>query len=269
MVLEPEDIRANFHDDFRKFAQSLDIVLPDPRGQPYLTDLKRFGMILRAAKNRFREEQLELVGCGDKVKKIIDEHIRSSGVKILVDPVPILSEKFQEILDGLKSPKSKASEMQHAIQHEITVKIGEDPVFYTSLKERLEEIIEMYTQNRIDLAEKIKRLKNLYNEIRTRPDIAELMGLNSAELAIFNTLKEDSKKAGIEDDREIVKFTYEILEAIEPFVTLIDWQHKSDILRRLRKASKNVFETKEIEKKKRDQLAHQIEELSKVHFPSK
>lgn len=75
------------------------------------------------------------------------------------------------------------------------------------------------------------------------------MGLNSAELAIFNLLKEDSIKAGIEDEREMVKFTYEILEAIEPYVTLIDWQHKSDILRQIRKASKLVFHQKDIDKK--------------------
>lgn len=269
IVLEPESVRADFHNDFKKFSQSMDVVLPDPRAQPYLADLKRFGMILKAAKNRYREEQLNLAGCGEKVQKIIDEHIRSTNIKILVEPVSILSEKFQEALDSLKSEKSKASEMQHAIQHEISVKIDEDPVFYRSLKERLEEIIEMYIQNRIDLAEKIMRLKALYNEVRERPNLALKMGLNSAELAFFNLLKDASHEVGIEDDREIVKFTYEILEAIEQYVTLIDWIHKSDILRQIRKASKLVFHQKGIEKSKQSLLAHQIEELAKVHFPSK
>ena len=127
----------------------------------------------------------------------------------------------------------------------------------------------MYNENRINLAEKIKRLRALYNEIKERPNLAEKMGLNSAELAIFNLLKEDSIKAGIEDEREMVKFTYELLEAIEPYVTLIDWQHKSDILRQIRKSSKLVFHQKDIDKKRQNPLAHQIEELAKVHFPSK
>jgi len=269
LALESESIRADFHNDFKKFGQSMDVVLPDPRAQPYLTDLKRFGMILRAAKNRFREEILDLAGCGTKVQKIIDEHIRSTSIKILVEPVPILSEKFQEALDSLKSDKSKASEMQHAVQHEISVKIEEDPVFYRSLKERLEEIIDMYTQNRIDLAEKIKRLKALYNEIKERPNLAQKMGLNSAELAFFNLLKIDANKAGIEDEREIVKFTYELLEAIEKFINLIDWEHKSDNLRKIRKASKEVFRKKNIDENRKNPLAHQIEELAKVHFPSR
>ena len=70
LQLEPESLRADFHSDFKKFAQSMDVVLPDPRAQPYLTDLKRFGMILRAAKNRFRPEQLDLAGCGKKVQNM-------------------------------------------------------------------------------------------------------------------------------------------------------------------------------------------------------
>jgi len=59
------------------------------------------------------------------------------------------------------------------------------------------------------------------------------------------------------------------LEAIEQYVTLIDWQQKSDILRQIRRASKLVFHQKNIEMSKQNLLAHQIEELAKVHFPSK
>jgi type I restriction enzyme R subunit len=159
--------------------------------------------------------------------------------------------------------------MQHAIQHEISVKIDEDPVFYSSLKERLEEIIEMYTQNRIDLAERIIRLKALYMEIKERPSVARQLGLNSAELAFYNLFKEDLNKIGVEDEREIVKFTYEILEAIEPYVSLIDWSKKPDTLRQIRKASKEVLFLKQIDKNRQEPLAHQIEELAKVHFSSK
>ncbi len=105
--------------------------------------------------------------------------------------------------------------------------------------------------------------------MKERPNLAEKMGLNSAELAFFNLLKEDSNSAGIEDEREIVKLTYEILEAIDEFVTLIDWQNKSDIQRQIRKASKDIFHKKNIDENRKNLLANQIEDLAKVHFPSK
>jgi type I restriction enzyme R subunit len=39
-VLEPEDRRAEFESAFKKFAQSMDMVLPDPVALPYQEDLR-------------------------------------------------------------------------------------------------------------------------------------------------------------------------------------------------------------------------------------
>ena len=71
---------------------------------------------------------------GEKVKKLIDDHIRASSVRVLHEPVSILDEKeFEETLDDLKSDKAKASEMEHAIKKEINVQMEENPVYYKKL----------------------------------------------------------------------------------------------------------------------------------------
>lgn len=271
LALEPEDIRSSFRYDFIKFSQSLDIILPDSRAHPYLYDLRVLGLISKAARNRFRDEQLDIVGCGAKVKEIIDNHIRVTDVRQLVEPLPILSPKFDEYVSSLKSDKAVASEIEHAIRHEITIKIHEDEVFYTSLQKRLEEIVEIYTQGRIVLAEQIKRLKALVLDLRKRPDIAKNLGLNIAELAFFNLYKEKMKGSGVEDDeRELVEFTYEILESIEPFTTIVDWNQKPDTIRQIRKACKEKFielqDLYPIDQEEYNLLARQIVDLAKVHF---
>jgi len=265
-VIEPENKRADFRADFKKFSESLDIVLPDPGAQPYIFDLQRLGKIIASARNRFRDEDLDIADCGPKVKQIIDEHIRTYGVKQLVEPVPILSEKFQEVLDGLKSDKARASEMQHAISHEISVKIEEDPICYTSLKERLERIIEEYTQNRIDLAEKIKHLKAIVAELKDRPILAKKMGLNQDELAFYNLIKKDLNDLGVIEERDIIKATYEILESIEPHVTLIDWHMKLNVIKNIRRDSKLILGKKGIKQPRLNQIAQKIVDLAKVHF---
>ena len=61
--------------------------------------------------------------------------MRASAVEILHDPIDILSSKFEKKVDELNGGEAKASEMEHAIRHEIRVKIQENPVYYTSLKE--------------------------------------------------------------------------------------------------------------------------------------
>ena len=265
-VLEPEDVRNDFYTDFKLFSQSLDIVLPSPKAQPYIYDLRKLGKLTIAAKNRFRDEQLDITECGAKVKKIIDDHIRSNRITQLVEPVSILSDKFQEVLDNLKSDKAKASEMQHAIHHEITLKIEEDPVFYTSLKEKLEKIIEDYRENRITLAERIKQIKQIVNMIRANPTMAERMGLNKGEMALFRLLKKELNESKINFDPEIVKFTYKILEVIEPYTSLIDWQLKNDILRQIRRDAKLVFQKYPIDRSRYNPLAKLIVDLAKVHY---
>lgn len=263
-----EEKRAKFRVDFRNFAQSLDIILPDPRAEPYLDDLKLLERIIRSLNARYREEGFDIAGCGGKVKKLIDEYIRSPLITQLVDPVPILSPKFQEELEKFKRPESQASEIEHALRHEISVKLDEDPEFYTSLKERLEKIIEMYRQERIDLAEKIKELKALVSDLKARPDIARAMGLNSAEMAFYNICKREMEQIGITDDRELVKITYEILEKIEPLINIVDWTRKTETQRKIRQKIKNELRAKnpDYTREELDQVAVELVNLAKVHY---
>ncbi len=136
-VIEPEDARAEFDMAFKKFSQSLDNVLPDPAGLKFTESLKWLNDIRSAARNRFRDETIDLSGCGEKVKAMIEQYVSTHGIKQIVAPVSIFSEKFDKHLDGLKSPEAQASEMEHAIRHEITVNLGEKSYRTTRMKQIL------------------------------------------------------------------------------------------------------------------------------------
>ena len=268
LAFEDEQKRAELQSAFRLFAQSLDIILPDPRAERYITDLKLLVKIIRALRVRYRDEQLNIAGCGEKIKEIINDHIRTAGIIELVKPISIFSKNFQEQLDQFKNPKSSASEITHAIKHEINIRGEEDPEFYMGLKDQLEIIIEMYREQRIDLAEKIKMLKSLAKDIKTHSAIAEQMGLNPAELALFNICKREMKKLGIGEDQEIFKATHEILDGIEPWVNIVDWKRKSDIRRQMRVEIKKVLKTKNesYTRKELDEIAHEIVKLATIHY---
>jgi type I restriction enzyme, R subunit len=67
-LLEPEDVRAEFDQAFRRFAQSMDMLLPDPRALTYRADLGWLGKIRGAARARYHDGRLDLAGCGEKVR---------------------------------------------------------------------------------------------------------------------------------------------------------------------------------------------------------
>jgi len=80
-TLEPEDIRINFNNAFKRFSKLMDIVLPDPMANPYKRDLARLSTIYGRAKERYRDDSMNLEGCGKKVRELIQKHIRSSGYR--------------------------------------------------------------------------------------------------------------------------------------------------------------------------------------------
>ena len=160
-VLEPEDVRAAFDLAFRRFSQSMDMLLPDPRALAHHADLRWLGKIRGAARARYRDDRLDLSGCGEKVRKLIADAVVADGIEILVREVQLFSQEFDEKVEALGTDDAKASEMEHAIRHEISVRVEENPVFYQSLRERLEEIIEQRRQERLDAAEQLKLLNDL------------------------------------------------------------------------------------------------------------
>ena len=281
-IIEPEDTRAEFDLAFRRFSQSMDMVLPDPEALKYARDLKWLGKLRNAAKARFRDQSLDLSVCGAKVRQLIEEHIRTDGIQKLLEPVSIFSKKFDELVAGLTTPEARASEIEHAIRHEIHVHLGEDPVFYQSLKERLEKIIEERKQERINAAEELKILNSLVEEIRDIGKIASEMGFSEEEYALYKILasdavdeNKDDKLKGFEGRETspgyVLKkdankeLTHSIMESIGKF-TVIDWIHKDDVQREMRRQIKNILRTKKYAFEEIESLTRKIMDLAKVRL---
>jgi type I restriction enzyme R subunit len=139
--------RANFEVYLKKFMQSMDIILPNAAANPFKVPAKRFGYLLVKVKERYKDDSLSISGAGEKVRKLIDEHLISLGINPKIKPVELMSPKFIQELEKNRSPKAKASEMEHAIRKHCKVHFDEDPVLYSKLSEKLESLIKQYKDN--------------------------------------------------------------------------------------------------------------------------
>ncbi|MFH1287156.1 MAG: type I restriction endonuclease subunit R [bacterium] len=288
-ILEPEDIRYDFDVAFRRFTQSMDMVLPDPSALRYSADLKWLGKIRNAAKNRFRDSTLDLSSCGAKVRELIEDHIRTNGIQKLLEPVSIFSKKFDEVVEALTTPEAKASEIEHAIRYEIHIHSEANPVFYQTIKERLERIIDERKQERLNAIEELKHLQSLVSEIRNVGKIAGDLGLSEAEYALYKILKDNTidiadniDAAKSEDDsdedkikEDAVKYNYKkdnykelthFIFASLKELTVIDWMHKDDVQREMRKQIKGILREKGCQFEEVEVLTAKIMELAKVRL---
>lgn len=219
LVLKDEAIRQQFEIDFRKFCKQMDIIMPDVAAQPYLNDLKLLGKINHGARNLYRDPQLNISGVGEKVRKLIDKHIYSTGVDPKIPPVDLLAGDFKEKLNGHKTGKAKASEIEHAIKHHISVNIDDDPEYFKSLAEKLKAIIEKTHEN---WGKQLDLLMEFRESIATdHQRKANDLGLSETEFAFYNILlAEIIRITGNESIDESVND--EIKQVVNDLVAMLD-----------------------------------------------
>ncbi|HPE51658.1 MAG TPA: DUF3387 domain-containing protein, partial [Methanothrix soehngenii] len=258
--LEPEDRRVVFDQRFRTFSDYMDMLLPDPKALEYRPDLLLLADIRNRAMRRYRDEQLFLHGCSEKVQKLIDEHIKVEGIEQLVEPTSIFSSKFDEEVARITSPEAKASEMEHAMKHVLTVKMDENPVFYESLMERLKRIIEDYKQKCITEAERLKLLQAVLDDIRSPERFALQQGV---ELEVFPFYQLVQTK--ISDEVGLSSLAQEIYSALKKHA-VVDWQQKEDAKREMRRDIKRLLRS-ELSGNDLQDLTTQLVDLAARRFP--
>lgn len=163
-IAQPKD-RETFNVLLMLFLQAMNSVMPDPRAVQYEVPAKRLAWLKAQARERFKDATLDLGGAGEKVKRLVNEHLVGLGIDLKIPPIELLQANFIQKTEEEKSSRAKASHMEHAVRKHITVHLEEDPGFYGPLSEKLEAIIKQYKDN---WDEQAKQLSRLVEEARTK-----------------------------------------------------------------------------------------------------
>jgi type I restriction enzyme R subunit len=219
LSLEEEIKRQVFQIDFQKFAKQLDIILPDPAANPFLKDLRRLGKISVGARNLYRDEQLDITGAGEKVRKLIEEHVYSTGVDVKIKPVDLLAKDFKEKLGANKNPRTQAAEIKSAIRTHIAVRVQDDPEYYKALSKKLEDLIQKHSEKWEEL---VQLLLNFRDDIEAnRVQGAKDLGLTETEFSFHSIMLAEITK--LRGDDSLDEVTYEtIKEVVQSLVQMLD-----------------------------------------------
>lgn len=265
-LLKNEKIRADFEVYLKKFLMSMDIILPHPAAQPYRIPAKRFGYILRVTKERYKDTSLNLGDAGQKVKDLINEHLISLGINPKVPPVELLSEAFIESLNqhAAGNAEAKASEMEHALRKHCTVHHDEDPAFYQSLSEKVENLIDQYKDQWEKLAEELEKLRSVALAGRQQGED----GMSREATTFFDHIAMQAFEQGTIPDeaRTPMKLLMEaIVEKLQNSIGSMDFWKNADKQKRTRSEIKTALTLTGIPelKEKRERLAIEIMSLAK------
>ncbi len=265
-LLKDEKIRADFDVYLKKFLMSMDIVLPHQAAHPYRVPAKRFGYILRVTKERFKDTSLSLGDAGQKVKDLINEHLISLGINPQVPPVELLAEDFIENLnkhsDG--NAEAKASEMEHAIRKHCTVHHDEDPAFYKSLSEKVENLIDQHQDQWEKLAEELEKLRT--EAVHGRKTGEE--GMSKEATTFYEHIANEAFENGevpTEAKAKIKVLMEAIVDTLQDSIGSIDFWNNADKQKKIRsdiKTALTLTGIKEI-KQNRERVAVEIMKLAK------
>lgn len=269
LVLADDTKRQKFQIDFRLFSKQMDIVLPDAAANPFLGDLKYLGKISLGAGNMYRDEQLDISGVGEKVKKLIADHVYSTGVTPKIAPIDLLAANFKEKLSEHKSTRAQASEIEQAIRHHIKINLDEDPDYYGPLSERLNEIIQ---KNKDKWDELVQLLLNFRDDIEvTKEKKAKDLGLTDVEFSFHNILMTEITNLhgeSITDElhQQVIDVVKKLVAMMDEATAIVDFFRKEDeiksVRRNIRRTIIEQFDSEELVKTVTDRFM----ELARVKF---
>lgn len=263
-LLRPDDIRAKFELDFLRFAEAMDMVLPDPKAleEPYPSDLKRLSRIRVLARRAYHEEPFDPKDYGAKVGEIITSHLSVTGVQQLLVKFDILDPAFRPHLESLRSSDAKAAEIEHAIRQEIHVHRDENPTAYASLWEQLERIVNDRREARVSAASALTQLEAMVGQaadIRSgvggRSD-----GLTGTAVAILPFIDTDLP------DAERSRSAAGITKALEEYAEVVDWHHKEDVQRQMRRSIKEQLRSLGLDAHKVEATTAKIMDVARARY---
>jgi type I restriction enzyme R subunit len=265
-LLKDEKIRADFDVYLKKFLTSLDIILPNSAAQPFRLPARRFGYIQRVAKERYKDDSLDLGDAGQKVRDLINEHLISLGINPKVPPVELLSKDFIAQLDqhAAGDDEAKASEMEHAIRKHCTVHHDEDPAFYKSLSEKVEHLIDAYHGQWEKLAEELVKVRTAAIEGRRQSED----GLSREATTFYEHIANEAFQNGDVPSQAKPKMRVlmeAIVETLQASIGSIDFWDNSDKQKKTRSEIKTALTLTGIAelKTKRERVAVEIMKLAK------
>jgi type I restriction enzyme R subunit len=177
--LEPEDRRQHFYDALNEYARTLKVALgaaqfyedtPETQINAYKRSLAFFHSLRTSVKLRYAET-IDYGEYEEKIRKLLNDHIKAEGVSVITPEVNIFDEEgFEAAVAHLTSPASRADTIAYRLKRTATEKMEEDPAFYRKFSQLVEETIEQYKLGRISELEYLNQMEAGMEQMRTGRD---------------------------------------------------------------------------------------------------
>ena len=223
--------RDSFEHKFRMFSSALDSILPGREAEPYMNDFKTVS-IIRQIVRTYYNDRTSTYQYSKKIQKIIDDHIRSLGISVLIDPMEITHENFL-IFVKKKIPTNKyaqAALIKNRARQVIEELMPNNPAYYEKLYERLQRLIQNEKDRRqknADYFTNPEDYEKIYQEaLSEEQERKKIFGHYTAtqfEFSLYGRLNQTC-------DKQIsIDLAKDIFKNIKPLTNIVDYEKNSNV----------------------------------------
>jgi len=257
---EDEDEQEEFEYAFKQFARALEAILPDKEAVPYEKDIKKGYEIRDKIRAWYYGDRVDLSEYGKKIQKIIDKHIRATGITEITPSKEITYENFLAFIKKFKGDdKVKAAIVKKRITLVIPEMSPDNPAFYQQLTERLEKLIQDEKERRIDAAQYFEELTDIYGEaLEGTKKLQKQIGIKERfQLAIYMLLEE--KHSNKKQNKE---YSEKIFKKVKKAASVKDWRDKEPQQDEIELAVMDILDKKIFDEKTREKLGEEVYKMA-------
>ena len=253
--IEPINKRDEFKMLLKQFNKSVNIVLPNVAAIRFQSDFKLFNELRIRAANAFPDdEELKVTKEESKMlQAMIDEHLTSLGVSsLLEEPISVIDrDKFKEEIMNA-SPATKELKMRNNLKHTIKVGLDKNPDFFKPLAQRLDELLKMRENERINNTELLKAYATIQDIIIDEIKEGEEKGfVTDSQKAVYNSMKTIFAKDAEDATRTL-------FDLIKGELNMINWHSRGQVKKDIEDKLVRYFKTAKLERKEAKAKAKEL-----------
>jgi type I restriction enzyme, R subunit len=267
-----EDIRYEFIKLFNALTTAFNNVLPDKKALDYFKDYKSFVEINSLAQRHFQDDRFSMKGIPAKLRTLVDEFLVSVGIEQSIEPISIISEDFGKDVKPIKSEKSQAAQVEHAIRHFIDINLDEDPELFASFSKQLEDILNEFKGNWKKIYEELLKLRE---KIKDREQEITYGLHRKKQMPFFRIFKKDlfeNRDLAEDEITQMVSLTQDVTNVIATEIKLKGFWNSVPAQNKLKEELKKIliskayFQMPNMFKKHIELISRLMEHAKKNHF---
>jgi len=254
LLLTNERIRKEFYATLSHFIKKLSVAMssydfiqktPDKKINEYKKDLVWF-VNLRTSVRIINAETIDFSDYEAKIKKLLNTHIITGEVDIIVEQLNIFDEDALDKATKGKSKRSKADTILNATKKEITEKMDEDPAFYKKFSDMIEEILYQLKNQCLSDVEYLSRIKDIKDKVVNYQDSELPLEIRDDNVArpFYGIAKIITDK--YLDEQNSVDTSVEFAKNIAGLFTnsniaIVGWENNTDIQNKMKNQIEDVI----------------------------